>query len=149
MQWIRDERPPTVTLNSLRAVVWHLGGGWSRRHDPAVTLVHFDDLRRDLDHRMRHVAGRLGIAVADDSWPALVEAATFERMHARAADLAPDERLGLFRDKQSFVRSGTSHQWRGTLTDRDLDEYERLVRSLGPADFVDWLEHGQGSQVAT
>jgi hypothetical protein len=30
MQWIRDERPPTATLNSLRAIVWHLAGAWSR-----------------------------------------------------------------------------------------------------------------------
>ena len=38
-------------------------------------------------------------------WSALVEAATFEQMRKGAADLAPDERLGLFSDKQAFFRS--------------------------------------------
>jgi aryl sulfotransferase len=147
MQWIRDERPPTANLDSLRTVVWHLAGAWSRRHESMVTLVHFSDLCRDLESQMRYLAGRLNIAVPEASWPAIVEAATFEQMRARAADLAPDERLGLFRDKQAFFRSGTSNQWRGTMTDQDLDEYQQLIRSLGSADFVSWLEHGQAPQL--
>jgi hypothetical protein len=143
MQWMCDERPPTENLDSLRTVVWHLAGAWSRRHESMVTLLHFNDLCRDLENQMRYVADRLNIAVAETSWSGLVEAATFEQMRACAADLAPDERLGLFSDKQAFFRSGKSNQWRGTMTDLDLDEYGRLVRSLGSADFVGWLEHGR------
>ena len=51
--------------------------------EPNVVLVHYDDLLADLEGQMRCVADRLGIAVAEQSWPALVEAATFERMRGR------------------------------------------------------------------
>ncbi|MFI5959127.1 sulfotransferase domain-containing protein [Cryptosporangium sp. NPDC051539] len=40
LRWINDERPPTVNLDSLRSVVAHLDQAWSRRHDPAVVLLH-------------------------------------------------------------------------------------------------------------
>ncbi|WP_250007412.1 sulfotransferase domain-containing protein [Actinoplanes sp. M2I2] len=143
MRWIRDERPPAANLDSLRALVWHLAGAWARRQEPMVTLVHFDDLRHDLEGRMRYLAARLDIAVAEALWPALVEAASFDRMRAGAADLAPDERLGLFSDPQAFFRSGTSGQWRGTLTEGDLGEYRRLIRSLASPDFIGWIERGR------
>jgi aryl sulfotransferase len=142
LQWIRDERPPAANLNSLRAVVWHLAGAWARQPDPAVTLVHYNDLSRQLEHQMRRLAARLGIAITEDLWPGLVQAATFGRMRERADDLVPDERLGLFSDRQSFFRSGKPHQWRTTLTENDLKDYRRLLRSLTSPDIVAWLEYG-------
>ena len=39
---------------------------------------------------MRRLARRLGIEVAESTWPGLVDAARFEQMKARADDLAPD-----------------------------------------------------------
>jgi hypothetical protein len=148
LQWIHDERSPAANLDSLRGVVWHLGGAWARRHDPAVVLVHHADLSHDLQRQMRRLAERLGITIPQKLWPTLVEAATFGRMRARAADLVPDEQLGLFSDSRSFFRSGASHQWRTTLTERDVDAYDHLLRSLAPTDLTAWLEHGEG-QAAT
>ncbi len=142
LQWIRDDRSPATNLDSLRAVVEHLAGAWSRRHDPAVVLLHFADLGRDLEGQMRTLAGRLDMAVPETRWPALVDAATFERMRERAADLVPDERLGLFTDRPAFFRCGRSNQWRGILTGRDLDEYQRRLHSLAPQDCARWLEAG-------
>jgi hypothetical protein len=142
LQWIRDERPPAGNLDSLRAVVRHLGDAWARRPDPAFTLVHYNDLSRRLDQQMRGLAARLDITVAEDRWPGLAQAATFGRMRARADDLVPDERLGLFADRDKFFRSGTSRQWRTTLTDQDLEDYRRLLRSLTSPEIVAWLEYG-------
>ncbi|WP_405140552.1 sulfotransferase domain-containing protein [Sphaerisporangium sp. NBC_01403] len=140
LQWIHDERPPAANLDSLRGVVWHLGGAWARRHDPAVILVHHADLSHDLQGQMRQLAERLGITVPQKLWPTLIQAATFGRMSARAADLVPDEQLGLFTDSHTFFRSGKSQQWRTTLTDHDLDAYDQLLRSLAPTDLVAWLQ---------
>jgi hypothetical protein len=148
LQWIRDERAPAANLDSLRAIVWHLVGAWSRRHEPMVTVVHYNDLSHDLEHQMRYLAARLDITVTEGLWPTLVQAATFERMRARAADLVPDERLGLFFDDQSFFRSGTANQWRLTLTEHDLESYQQLVRSLTSSDFAAWLERGEARAVA-
>ncbi len=43
-----------------------------RRSDANLVLVHYDDLRADLDGEMRRFADRLGIAVADLAPPDLV-----------------------------------------------------------------------------
>ena len=147
LRWMYDPRSPARTFNSLRGLVWHLAGAWARRHESTVTLLHYNDLCRDLEGRMRYLAARLDLTVPDALWPALVEAATFDRMRARATDVVPDERLGLFADERAFFRSGKPDQWRTTLTDRDLDGYQRLVRSLAPPDLTAWLEGGQPRMV--
>ena len=92
---------------------------------------------------MRQLADRLAIAVPEPAWPALVAAATFDRMRRRADDLVPDERLGIMRDTTRFFRSGTSGQWRAWLTDEDASEYEARVADLMAPDLAYWLHHGR------
>ncbi|BCJ39363.1 sulfotransferase [Actinoplanes ianthinogenes] len=130
LQWISD---------SLPGLVHHLGQAWERRDDPAVVLVHHADLSRDLDGEMRRIAGRLGIEIPEEAWPGLVAAAGFEAMRARAGELAPDEQLGLFTSKSAFFRSGRAGEWRDLLTGEDEAAYDRLLRSLATAEFVEWL----------
>jgi hypothetical protein len=146
LRWIHDPRPVTENLDSLRTVVHHLGQAWERRNEPAVILVHHADLSRDLAGQMRRLADQLGIEVPRTRWPALVEAATFASMRAKAQHLAPDERLGLFNNNSAFFRSGKPGQWSEVLNGADLAAYDRLIRSLASPDFVDWVEDGtQGS----
>ncbi|TQS39488.1 sulfotransferase domain-containing protein [Cryptosporangium phraense] len=143
LRWIYDDRPAVSNLDSLRSVVGHLCSAWERRDDPAVVLLHYADLLGDLDGQMRRIAARLEIGVPCSRWESLVAAATFSRMRARAADLVPDERLGLFDDKRAFFRSGGLGQWRTVLTSQDIEAYAARLRSLAPAAFVEWVECSQ------
>ena len=52
-------------------------------------------------------------------WPALVEAATFDRMRANADRVAPDATNRIWQDNQQFFHRGTSGQWRSLLDDAD------------------------------
>jgi hypothetical protein len=140
LRWIHEQRPET--FNSLRSMVRHLGQAWNRRDDPAVILTHHADLSRDLAGQMRRLADRLGIEVSQNRWPDLVEAATFASMRARAGQVVPDERLGLFASDSAFFRSGRPGQWREVLDDDDLAGYRTLLRSLAGRDFIDWAENG-------
>ncbi|MFC6019862.1 sulfotransferase domain-containing protein [Plantactinospora solaniradicis] len=142
LRWIDDPRPATENLDSLRTVVHHLGQAWERRNEPAVILLHHADLSRDLAGQMRRLADRLGIRVPRNQWPALVEAATFTSMRAKAHHLAPNERLGLFISNSAFFRSGKPGQWSEVFNDADLAAYDSLIRSLANPDFVDWVENG-------
>ena len=142
LRWIDDPRPATENLDSLRTVVHHLGQAWERRNEPAVILLHHADLSRDLAGQMRRLADRLGIRVPRNRWPALIEAATFTSMRAKAHHLAPDERLGLFTSNSAFFRSGKPGQWSEVLNDADLAAYDSLIRSLADSDFVNWAENG-------
>lgn len=122
-------------LDSLPGVLAHLIDAWHRRHEPNVVLVHYDDLRADLAGQMAGLAARLEL---EPPTPDLVEAATFERMRTRAAELAPNAQ-GVLKSPHAFFRRGTSGAGREALGDAGLAAYERRTRELAPPELVAWL----------
>jgi aryl sulfotransferase len=142
LRWIDNDDPPSENLDSLRGLVWQQGRAWELRAEPNVVLLHYTELSDDLAGQMRWLAGHLGIEVAEDRWPALVEAATFDRMKQRADDLAPDENLDYIRDKERFFRSGTSGEWQKVLTDADQAHYDERMAELAEPGLAAWLHHG-------
>jgi aryl sulfotransferase len=142
LAWMANEDSPFENLDSLRGLAWQQSVAWSRRRDPAVVLLHYSDLSRDLEGQMRWLARQLGIEVPERAWPALVDAATFEHMRQRADDLVPDERRPIFIANDRFFRSGTSGQWRALLTPDDVAEYQHRIGALTSPDLAHWLHHG-------
>jgi hypothetical protein len=102
-------------------------------------MLHFDDLRTDLEGQMRALADRLVITVPEERWSGLVSAATFDEMRARAALTAPNAHLGFWHDNERFFSRGTSGQWRDLLDDDDLKRYRARARAIGSLDVVDWV----------
>lgn len=139
--WIGWEADPREDLDSLPGVLWHYRDAWTRRTEPNVVLVHYDDLSADLSGQMRRIAERLAISVPERIWPQLVEAATFTRMRSRADQLVPDP-SGVLRDRRAFFRQGVSGAGRDLLTPAELARYRARTRLLGPPDLLDWL-HGE------
>src|SRR5207302_9317747 len=109
---------------------------------PNVALYHYDDLLADLPGQMRRLAGDLGIELPDERTRELAAAATFETMKSRAADVAPNTDINIWRDNGSFFNRGTSGQWRGVFSDDDLRVYERRMSELAAADLAEWLHAG-------
>jgi hypothetical protein len=138
VDWIERDLPPEKDLDGLRGVIWHLTGAWERRGEPNIILVHFDDLLGDLQGEMGRIARHLSVEVADDRWPALVDAARFESMRSQAAVLLPD-RNGVLKDPLAFFRRGTSGAGAEVLSPAELARYRERVASMAPADFVSWL----------
>lgn len=141
--WMTAEIPPEQSLDTLRGLVFQLAIAWERRREPNVVLLHYADLSRDLEGEMRALARRLGIAVEEERWPALVEAASFARMRERAAARVPDEQLGIIKDPRKFFRSASPGEWRRFLGEADLARYEARIGSLAAADLAHWLHHGE------
>lgn len=144
-QWIASDAAPADALDSLPGVVHHLADAWTRRAtQPNVVLLHYQDLLDDLAGQMRGLAERLRIAVPDDRWPGLVEAATFATMRVGAERLAPDP-AGVMVDRRAFFRSGRSGGGRSLLTDDEYARYLHRVAELAarqlpdPADVDDLL----------
>jgi hypothetical protein len=136
--YIDEEVDPREDLDSLPGMMWHLSDAWARRDEPNVVLVHYDDLSADLEGEMRRLAARLGVTVAEEVWPRLVEAATFKHMRARAEELAPDP-SGIFKNREAFFRQGTSGSGRQLLTDEDQARYHARTAKLAPSDLLTWL----------
>jgi aryl sulfotransferase len=117
---------------------YHASAWWAFRHLENVLLVHYNDLLADLDGEMRRIADHVGIEVAEESWPALVEAARFESMKGDAARLlGPMDRFA--GGTNAFLYKGSNGRWRDVLTADDLRLYEDSVAKLDPA-LRAWLE---------
>jgi aryl sulfotransferase len=137
-RWIAADPDPREQLDSLPGALWHLSDAWSRRDAPNVVLVHYDDLLADLGAEMARLAGRLGVDIPTRRWPALVAAAGFDAMRARAAETAPDAG-GVLIDRARFFRRGTSGAGAELLAAADLDRYRDRVAALAPPDLAGWL----------
>ncbi|MFF5219070.1 sulfotransferase domain-containing protein [Micromonospora sp. NPDC000442] len=139
VRWIDADPDPRAELDSLPGVMRHLRDAWARRHQPNVHLVHYDDLRVDLAGQMRRLAERLDL---EPPGPDLVEAATFDRMRARADRLAPDP-AGVLKDRNAFFRSGRSGQGNALLAAEARARYRSRVAALAPPDLLAWLHRAE------
>jgi hypothetical protein len=140
--WIDDDAPPETVAMSLAGTIHHLLGFWEVRDRDDVVLLHYDDLQVDLEGEMRRLAGRLGIDVPEERWPALVKAATFSEMRGRAELVAPDTANGIWKSTEDFFKRGTSGQWSDVFDAELAARYEARVRELAPPELVAWLHRG-------
>jgi len=140
--WVDDETPATDAM-SLLQTLHHLRTFWVEREQANIVMVHYNDLRTDLEGEMRRLAGNLGIEVPEVRWPELVAAATFENMRANADTVAPDTTNAIWNDNRRFFNRGCSGQWRDILDDDDLAHYHRRVAALVEPDLAAWAEQGR------
>lgn len=115
---------------------------WAIRALPNVMLLHFADLKRDMEGQMRRIAGFLGIAIDAARWPQIVEYCSFDWMKQNATRSVPLG--GAFWDggAETFIHKGVNGRWIDTLTPEDCAEYEaRAERELGAA-CARWLACG-------
>lgn len=141
-QWVDDPTPVDRTPTGLGATLHHLTTFWRERGRPNVLLLHFGDLKADLEGQMRSLASRLGIDVPAQRWPALVEAATFDRMRERAQAVGPNNTEPIWLDPARFFNKGTSGQWRHLLDSDDLRRYEARAEELAESDVLTWAHQG-------
>jgi hypothetical protein len=139
VEWIDRSCDWRVDLDSLDGVVHHVADAWSRRDEPNIVLVHYDDLSRDLDGEMRRLASRFDIEVDEATWPALVDAATLDHMRSRADAVAPGP-PGLIKEPTKFFRAGEVGTARALLTESEVGRYERRLDALASRDLLAWLD---------
>jgi aryl sulfotransferase len=121
----------------------HVATFWQRRDLPNLLLVHYNDLKADLDGEMRRIAGFLDIRVPEAQWPAVVERCTFESMKARPEEIGTFE---IFEGgANSFLYKGSNGRWRDVLSPQELTRYEQRVAKVLPPHAARWLEHGRGA----
>lgn len=126
---------------SMKSMFEHLCDSWARRNEPNVILLHYADLCQDLEKQMRGLAARLGITVADATWPSLLNAATFAEMRAAADQIQPMAHL---QDPAKFFRSGKSGEGRQHLSSAEFSRYQELAARFAPPDLVAWVHREDG-----
>jgi aryl sulfotransferase len=139
--WEQDGYPYWSHLHHARTY-------WDYRHLPNLLFVHYNDLKADLEGEMRRVARFLEIEIAGETWPELIEAATFAAMKRDAALLGPEMGMIFEGSAERFLYKGTNDRWRDVLTKDDLSLYEAAAARTLTADLKRWLEQGAASGVA-
>jgi aryl sulfotransferase len=116
---------------------------WRERARSNLLLVHYNDLRTDLDGEMRRIAAFLGTPIDEAIWPDLVNAATFAEMKKVGARIKPHVTSGTPDGADRFFNKGVSGGWREHLTDSDLAPYWAKVREKFTPGLAAWIEKGR------
>lgn len=138
--WMEDGFPTGSVFHAARVV-------WPYRRLPNLHLLHYRDLRHDLEGEMRRLADFLGVQVAADGWPALLETAGFPAMQARADEFAPGAHLGDWTSNRAFFKCARLDEWRDVLTKENQALYEALAPQRVPPALRAWLEGGRRGAV--
>jgi aryl sulfotransferase len=116
---------------------------WAARDLPNVKLVHFADLKRDLEGQMREIAAFLDAEPPAQLWPQIVEHCTFDWMKANAEKVAPLGGAVWEGGASTFINKGVNGRWQSVLTEQDSLDYERMaIEKLGP-ECAHWLATGE------
>ncbi|KAI0512498.1 P-loop containing nucleoside triphosphate hydrolase protein [Xylaria bambusicola] len=141
MQLLQDEMDPELGWQ-----FWgHILGWWEVRSLPNVLLIHYNDLKADLDGEMRRIAKFLEIPeMSPEQWKAAVEHCTFDWMKAHADLAAPQQAEMAWKEgAASFIHKGTNGRWKDILSEDDNRRYlERARKELGE-ECAQWLENGR------
>ena len=127
---------------NLRFLAHHYMTFWEQRGRENVALFHFDDYRRGLPAEIQRMAAHLEIEVSPERAAELADETDIERVRSRAADVAPEAHLGVWKDTTRFFRSGKSRQWEDEFTAEQQERYEALVAELVPEDLAAWMHGG-------
>ena len=94
---------------------------------------------------MRRLARFLGITVAPGAWPALMEAAGFDRMRSCADDTAPGAHLGDWQSNAAFFARGRLDGWKDVLSEANQALYQTLAPQRADPALRGWLEGGRAT----
>jgi aryl sulfotransferase len=137
-RWVLDDTSPTTVLSSLLSTLDHVRSFWDVRDADDTVLIHYHDLRIDLEGQMRFLADRLGIDVPAQRWSHLVEAASFEEMRRRPSMTAPE--AGGYLDDAAFFKKARQGEWHEILAnEQDLRRYNDRADALAPAELLAWM----------
>jgi aryl sulfotransferase len=120
----------------------HVRSWWEVRSLPNVLLVHFNDMKADLEGTIRRVADFLGISVDGETLARILSHCSFDYMKAHAPEVAPRGGAAWKGGADTFINKGTNGRWRDRLTAEDVAAYEeRALAELGP-ECARWLANG-------
>ena len=121
----------------------HMKTWWEFRHLPNIKLIHYNDLRTDLEGEMRALADFLEIEVPESRWGDVVHACEFDTVKANPEKVVDTMLAGSFKGGgKTFINKGTNGRWKDVLSEDELDLYHQAMERTLPADCAKWLESG-------
>jgi len=120
----------------------HVQGWWEIRRLPNVLLLHFNNLKADLDSEIRRIAAFLGIDVDEATWPAILEHCGLDYMRKVASEDAGIKMV--FKDgADTFFNKGTNGRWKDVLSEHEIARCDEVAGSRLTPDCAHWLRTGE------
>ena len=141
--WVDKDSPILESGSALQTTFLHFDLALKARHEPNVVVMHYANMKADLEGEMRRLAARLAITVAEEKWPILVEAASFASMKSRATELAPNANQKVWKEDKQFFHSGTGGHWREFWNDEAQARYDARVDELTTSEVASWALNGR------
>ena len=116
---------------------------WAQRTQANVLLVHYNDLKADLQTEMQRIADFLKISLPPAILPSLVEAASFESMRRDADQLLSAHGKMFKGGNELFFFKGQNQRWRGVVDDADLALYDAKVTQMFSPACAAWVAQGR------
>ena len=120
----------------------HTQGWWNIRHLPNVLLVHFNDLKADMEHEIRRIARFLEVDVPESKWPLVLEHCSFDYMREAATKV---EILDKFFEGggRTFFHKGTNGRWKDVLSPAEIARCDDVAARYLTPDCALWLKTGK------
>ncbi len=124
-------------------VLYYVRSFWQYRNLPNILMLHYNDLKTDLEGEMRRIADFLDIHIPEERWSALISAASFESMKGNAGQLAPQISDDVWVNHEKFFNKGKTGRWKNILDDNALNLYRQAMKSNLEPELANWLEKGR------
>ena len=116
---------------------------WDERGRENLLMVHYADLKADLEGEMRRISEFLEIDTPATLLPQLAEAARFETMKRQGEEMMPELRNAFDHGSERFINKGENGRWKSILNDGDLARYDALVGAKLSPGLRAWLHQGR------
>lgn len=115
---------------------------WEVRDLPNVKLVHFADLKADMEGQIRQIAEFIDVTVDEEMMVNVLEHCSFEHMKANAEQTAPLGGAFWEGGAKTFIHKGNNGRWKSDLPEAASRRYEQTaIEQLGE-DCANWLKAG-------
>jgi len=116
---------------------------WAIRDLPNVMLVHFADLKADMEGQIRRIADFIDTPVDEAVMERVLNHCSFDYMKTNAVQSVPLGGAFWEGGAKTFIHKGTNGRWKDTLPQSVSDRYEqKSVEQLGEA-CAAWLKYGK------
>lgn len=117
----------------------HVRSWWAIRHLPNVKLMHYSDLKRDLQGEIRGVADYLGIPIREEKWPDILAHCHIDYMRDHGDKTVPLGGAFWEGGAKSFIYKGKNGRWRDEIDPAMSAAYEARARAELGDECATWL----------
>jgi len=130
LNWVANDGAPFWPYWS------HVQSWWDVRCLPNVLLVHFDELKEDMEAQICRIAEFIDVDINPGTWPAIVEHCRFDWMKAHTDSLVS---ASAFQDTSKFLNKGEAGRWRALLSDEEAALADEAAFENLSGDCYRWL----------